>query len=61
MEIKIAIPQEIYDYCAENGITEESKVEDAVINFINDALFLHSKTKLLEKFKKWNLERDGRL
>lgn len=58
MDIVIRIPQKLIDHCAKIGIKEE-KVEEVVVCFLDDILTLYSEEKLLDKFKKWEIERNG--
>lgn len=58
MDIVIPIPKEILDHCAKMGLSEE-KTEDIILFFLNDTLDLYSNEKLLNKFKKWELQRYG--
>jgi hypothetical protein len=58
MDIVISVPQKIKEHCAKIGITEE-KIEDVVVLFIDDILSLYSEEKLLDEFKKWEIERNG--
>jgi hypothetical protein len=60
MQIQIEIPQEVMEYLNQINV-KESEEQDVLIHFINDTLNLHSGNKLLNMFKKWEIERGGTL